>query len=136
VPNGGKDLIQFLGRTSDQEYRQLLETCKAVLYPPKEDFGIAPIEFISAGVPILAFGQGGALDWCKTEGEFRNGILFYEQTPEGLVEAILEYEKQIEDCHRKNISILDLYKPQNMRESIKIFDEDAHEKAIRELAGF
>lgn len=136
IPNGGRGLIQFLGRTTDQEYKELLERCMAVLYPPKEDFGIAPIEFISAGVPILAYGEGGALDWCKTDGEMRNGILFYEQTPEALMQAIQKYEDQIADCQAKNISILDLYSPSKMRAGIKIFDEESHEKAIRELAGF
>ena len=42
--------------------RELLRGCRAFLFPGLEDFGIAPVEAMSSGRPVIAFGGGGALD--------------------------------------------------------------------------
>ncbi len=54
--------ITFLGRQPRAEIRTLLRRCKAFLFPGLEDFGIAPVEAMSAGRPVIAYGGGGALD--------------------------------------------------------------------------
>ena len=70
-----------------------LASCRALLFPGCEDFGIVPIEAMACGRPVIAFGRGGVLDSVKN-GE--TGILFTEQTVESLVEAISEMESRPE----------------------------------------
>jgi glycosyltransferase involved in cell wall biosynthesis len=82
-------LIQFLGRTTDEEYAGLVSHCRGFLFPGKEDFGIAPIEILASGVPIIAYQAGGALEYI-TEGV--NGVFFPEQTVGSLMNAILKFE--------------------------------------------
>ncbi len=54
--------VTFLGRQSQARLLELMRGCKAFLFPGFEDFGIAPVEALSAGRPVIAFGAGGALD--------------------------------------------------------------------------
>ncbi len=54
--------VSFLGHQPRAQIRELLRGCKAFLFPGLEDFGIAPVEAMSAGRPVIAFGGGGALD--------------------------------------------------------------------------
>ena len=54
--------IRFLGRldntaTDDYRYR-----CRAFIFPGEDDFGIAPVEAMAAGRPVVAYAAGGALD--------------------------------------------------------------------------
>ncbi len=69
--------VHFLGRQSRHQIRELLRGCKAFLFPGLEDFGIAPVEAMSVGRPVVAFGGGGALD---TVIPGVTGELFAEQT--------------------------------------------------------
>jgi glycosyltransferase involved in cell wall biosynthesis len=54
--------VTFLGRQSRERIRELLQGCKAFIFPGLEDFGIAPVEAMSVGRPVIAYGGGGALD--------------------------------------------------------------------------
>ncbi len=85
--------VRFLGRLSDPETAAWLERARAYVYAGLEDFGIAPVEAMAAGAPVIAFGQGGVLDSvrCFREGEpGPTGLLFPEQSPASLA-AALEY---------------------------------------------
>jgi glycosyltransferase involved in cell wall biosynthesis len=57
--------VRFLGHQPRARIRDLLRSCKAFLFPGLEDFGIAPVEAMSAGRPVIAFGGGGALDTVR-----------------------------------------------------------------------
>jgi len=82
-------LIQFLGRTNDAQLAQLTQECRAFLFPGKEDFGIAPIEMLAAGVPLIAYQAGGALEYVVGR---KNGVFFADQTVESLTTAIQLFE--------------------------------------------
>jgi glycosyltransferase involved in cell wall biosynthesis len=81
--------IRFLGRQGFDTLREHYLSCRALLFPGEEDFGIVPLEAMATGKPVLAFGQGGALE---TVVQSETGILFHEQTPECLSQAILHFE--------------------------------------------
>ena len=66
------------------------ETSGMLLFPGEEDFGIIPVEAMSAGVPVIAYGRGGATE-TVVDGE--TGLLFSEQTPESLAEALQRFEQ-------------------------------------------
>jgi glycosyltransferase involved in cell wall biosynthesis len=77
--------VRFLGWLPDEELRRLYRTCRAVLLPGVEDFGIVPLEAQACGAPVVAFAEGGALDTVRP-GE--TGVLFDEPTHASLSHAI------------------------------------------------
>ncbi|MBH0774752.1 glycosyltransferase [Nocardia bovistercoris] len=52
----------FLGAAPDDVLVDMYRRCAALLMPGVEDFGIVPVEAMACGAPVLAVGQGGALD--------------------------------------------------------------------------
>ena len=69
---------------------QYLQGARGYIFPSLEPFGIAPVEALAAGCPVIAYGKGGALDYVK-DGE--NGVLFPRQTVKSLREAIERFEE-------------------------------------------
>jgi glycosyltransferase involved in cell wall biosynthesis len=59
------------------------------LFPGEEDFGIVPAEAQAAGVPVIAYGVGGA---SETVLDGSTGVLFSEQTEQALAAAIERFE--------------------------------------------
>ncbi|GAA0752362.1 glycosyltransferase family 4 protein [Sphingomonas sp. ABOLD] len=79
----------FVGQCSFAELKDYYAKARAFLMPGEEDFGIAPVEAMASGRPVLAFARGGALD---TVIDGTSGILFDEQSADGLCDAILRFE--------------------------------------------
>ena len=93
--------VQVLGRLPDKETVELLLSCQAFIFPTEEDFGIAPVEAMAAGKPVLAYGKGGA---TETVIEGKTGTFFQEQTVTSLVTAIKLFDPkkyQAEDCRNR-----------------------------------
>jgi glycosyltransferase involved in cell wall biosynthesis len=86
----GSELIRFLPTLSTEEIAKEITHAEAFLFPSMEPFGIAPVEALSAGCPVIAFGEGGAVDYIK---DGINGVLFDKQTVSSLVDAIERFEK-------------------------------------------
>ncbi len=80
--------VTFLGHQDRARIRELLRGCKAFLFPGLEDFGIAPVEAMSVGRPVIAFGGGGALD---TVVPGVSGEHFAEQTSESLATLLVSF---------------------------------------------
>jgi glycosyltransferase involved in cell wall biosynthesis len=84
-------LTEFRGRVDDAEFRAILSRCRALLFPGVEDFGIVPVEAMASGRPVIALAKGGALD-TMVHGE--TGLLYEEDSPEGLKRTILAFEAE------------------------------------------
>jgi glycosyltransferase involved in cell wall biosynthesis len=82
--------VEFLGHLPDEEVAELMARCRAFLFPGVEDFGIAPVEAQAAGRPVVAYAGGAALE---TVVDGATGVLFDEQTPESLAEALLRLDQ-------------------------------------------
>jgi glycosyltransferase involved in cell wall biosynthesis len=82
--------IEFLGRVDDAERDRLLRSARALLFPGEEDFGIVPVEAQAAGVPVIAYGVGGATE-SVLDGQ--TGVLFGEQDARSLADAIERFEQ-------------------------------------------
>jgi len=86
----GTKLVEFLPLMKKRELAEYLAGAKGYLFPSLEPFGIAPVEALAAGCPVVALGAGGALDYVV---DGKNGLLFKPQTATALAEGILEFEK-------------------------------------------
>jgi glycosyltransferase involved in cell wall biosynthesis len=86
--------VEFLGWKDDPQVAELYARCRALLFPTVEDFGITPLEAMAAGRPVIALGQGGALETVVPPGGGSppTGLFFARQTADDLAEAILHFE--------------------------------------------
>ena len=94
-----KSNIKFIKNIPDIEVSNFMSKCRAFVYAGLEDFGIAPVEAMASGAPIIAYGKGGLLDTvnCLTNKEkdkIANGILFNKQTSTDIVDAINWFEEK------------------------------------------
>ena len=81
--------ITFLGHLPREEVHHHLRRCRAFVFPGLEDFGIAPVEALAAGRPVIAFAGGGALD---TVEEGVSGAFFHPHTVEALAETVRRFD--------------------------------------------
>ena len=93
---GLRSSVRFLGWQSDEVVRDHYRRCRAVLFPQFEDAGIVPLEAFACGAPVIAFGEGGALDTVRdaADGSVADptGLLYRPQTPQALAAAIEQFE--------------------------------------------
>jgi glycosyltransferase involved in cell wall biosynthesis len=83
------ETVKFVGRVDDNQLRELYKNAKALLFPSYEDYGIVPLEAQASGIPVLAYGNGGALE---TILENETGLFFRDQNANALIDCILTFE--------------------------------------------
>lgn len=98
--------IRFEGWLNDIAINDHYLRCRAFVFCGEEDFGISLLEAQAMGRPVIALGQGGALEtvipdrktWKPETGIPENktinptGVFFYEQSSEDLIRAIEHFE--------------------------------------------
>ena len=80
--------VDFVAGCSPERLRDLYRTCAMYVQPGEEDFGIAAVEALACGAPVVALGRGGARDIVR-DGE--NGALYGDtgdDGPDGLAAAV------------------------------------------------
>jgi glycosyltransferase involved in cell wall biosynthesis len=82
--------IKFTGYLTDEKLADYYKGCQALIFPQEEDFGLVVVEAQSAGIPVIAYKKGGALD---TVINGKTGIFFSEQKKESLIKAIKRFER-------------------------------------------
>ena len=87
----GSELVEFVPLVEKEKLAELLAGARGYLFPSLEPFGIAPVEALSAGCPVICYGEGGALDYVE---DGVNGVLFEKQTVKSMVEAMERFEKK------------------------------------------
>jgi glycosyltransferase involved in cell wall biosynthesis len=87
--------VEFTGRIKRREMLDLYSNARAFLHAAVEDFGIAPVEAQAAGLPVIGLGDGGLLETVVPPGTGAavTGIHFARQTVEGLLDALIEFER-------------------------------------------
>jgi glycosyltransferase involved in cell wall biosynthesis len=92
--------IVFCGALSDRELYEQYAHCRALLFPGEEDFGIVPVEALSFGRPVIAYGRGGVTEtvqgFCAgtlNPPETSSGIFFHEPSEDSLIEAMQAFEE-------------------------------------------
>jgi glycosyltransferase involved in cell wall biosynthesis len=98
--------IEFAGRADGVRKARLFSRCAAFILPAVEDFGITPLEAMASGRPVIALGQGGALDTVVpgVTGEF-----FMQQTADSLAATLQRFDP-------------DSYDPQAIRRHAEGYD--------------
>ena len=86
----GSGLVEFLPLLDKKELVKYLREAKGYIFPSLEPFGIAPVEALAVGCPVIAFSEGGSRDYIM---DGKNGVFFEKQTAKDLAEAILKFEK-------------------------------------------
>ena len=94
--------------------RHHFASCKALIFPGEEDFGITPVETQAAGRPVIAFAGGGALD-TVIPGE--TGEFFTEPTTGSLSRVLKEFDDS-------------RYASSRMVQNAKRFDETVFENEM------
>ncbi len=77
--------ITFVPKCDDQTLVEYYANCKVFIFPGEEDFGITPLEAMACGRPVIALGQGGALE---TVVPGKTGLFFEEPTADALARAV------------------------------------------------
>ncbi|HEY7862279.1 MAG TPA: glycosyltransferase [Thermoanaerobaculia bacterium] len=95
--------VRMVSGIPGEELRQLFRTCAAFVQPGEEDFGIAAVEALACGAPIVALGRGGVRDMVR-DGE--HGLLYGEESAAGLAAALRRLESKSFDYNSLRASAL------------------------------
>jgi glycosyltransferase involved in cell wall biosynthesis len=109
--------ITFLSAQPRTVLRDQLATCRGLVFPGLEDFGIVTLEAQAMGCPVLAYGAGGALD---TMMDGITGVFFEEQTVESLIAGV----EQMDTMH---------FDPQTLASHAGRFGRNEFKKRILEF---
>lgn len=119
--------IKFLGNVDEAGLWHEYADCRAFLFAAEEDFGMAVVEAQACGRPVIAFGQGGALESVVSlnpaaPSPHNTGIFFPHQTAEAIVDAIQRFEAG-EHC----------FQPPFIRRHAERFSAQAFRRSFQDL---
>jgi glycosyltransferase involved in cell wall biosynthesis len=77
--------VRFAGRVEGEELRRLYAAALCYLQTGIEDFGIATVEALACGTPVLALAEGGVLDIVESG---RHGLLIADPSAAALADGI------------------------------------------------
>jgi len=94
-----KNNIKFLNKLSNEQVESYMSRCRAFVYAGVEDFGIAPVEAMASGSPVIAYGEGGILDSVNClknsqKDQISNGLLFKNQSSSDIVDTVNWFEEK------------------------------------------
>lgn len=108
---------KFLGRVENAKKIELYKKARATIFCAEEDFGIVPVESLAAGTPVIGYKKGGILEVINDDSL---GVLFEEQTPESVAQAICDIEKRRFDTKK-------------LEESSKRFSKNKFEESLKKI---
>ena len=81
--------VRFAGRLADPAVAELMRSAKALVVTAAEEFGIAAVESLASGRPVIALGSGGVLESVH-EGE--TGAYYRDSDPAALAEVVAAFD--------------------------------------------
>jgi len=87
--------IKFKGMLTWIDVENYLSRTKALIFPGEEDLGMVPLEVMAYGIPVIAFGKGGALETVvenRSDCTTSTGIFFNKQTVDSVQNSIDFFE--------------------------------------------
>lgn len=113
--------VTVLSRLGDGELARLFAHCQALLHTGVDDFGMVMVEALSAGIPVLACAEGGALEIVR-DGE--TGLLIAAPTVESIRAALDRFARS-----------RDVFDPAVLRTFARRFDRHQFERRFMEVVG-
>jgi glycosyltransferase involved in cell wall biosynthesis len=83
---------RLLGRVDDAALRDLYRGARLLLQPGVEDFGIASVEALACGTPVVAAARGGVLDVVE---DGRHGVLYDDRGGAGALASAIDKAAQM-----------------------------------------
>jgi glycosyltransferase involved in cell wall biosynthesis len=115
--------VHILGHQTMDQLVGYMQRARAFLFAAQEDFGISPVEAQACGTPVIAYGRGGALETIRGQHEpHPTGFFFHGQTPEAIVNSVLEFERTEGD-----------FTPRACRENAERFSVDVFRQRYRDF---
>src|SRR6185436_21193709 len=75
--------VRFTGRLPDARVAELMRSARAMVVTAAEEFGIAAVESLASGRPVIALGSGGVLESVR---EGTTGAYYRSSNPEALAD--------------------------------------------------
>jgi glycosyltransferase involved in cell wall biosynthesis len=113
--------VEFCGRVSDRELRELYARCRALVMPGEEDFGITCVEALASGKPLVALARGGVVEIAGGAG---SGVLYGESNAEALQQALARFE-----------ALEHTFRPADLQAASRKFDESVFASRMSGLLG-
>ncbi len=110
--------VTLLPRLPEADLAALYASCRALLHPGVDDFGMVMVEALAAGKPVLACAEGGALDIVQ-DGE--TGLLIEAPTVESVRAALDRFAR-----------VSNTFDPRALRGVAKRFDSAHFERRFAE----
>jgi glycosyltransferase involved in cell wall biosynthesis len=86
--------VIFTGRISDERVAELLRSARALVVTAAEEFGIAAVEALASGRPVIALETGGVLESVEAG---TTGAYYARSTPEALAAAVEAFDTDAVD---------------------------------------
>jgi glycosyltransferase involved in cell wall biosynthesis len=81
--------VRFTGRLPDDRVAELLRSARALVVTAAEEFGIAAVEALASGRPVIALGAGGVLESVR---EGATGAYYRQNDPEALAALVADFD--------------------------------------------
>lgn len=132
------DNVELMRFQESEVMVDYMRRAKALIFAAEEDFGIVPVEALSCGTPVIAYGKGGVTE-SVIDG--KHGVFFEHQTDESLIDAIDRFESKsgfgafaAKDLHDRSLEFSNEKFVDSIREAVKGWlENDRPAKADRQL---
>ena len=111
----------FFDVLPQSDLKEFVKYAKAFVFPSNEPFGIAPVEALASGCPVIALKQGGAMDYIQ---DGKNGLFFEEQSVDSLVQTLKNFEEK---------SVNSFLSPQEISATATKFSTENFHQKIRQF---
>jgi glycosyltransferase involved in cell wall biosynthesis len=93
--------IKFLGFLPDEKMPEVFSGARAFVFAGVDDFGMAPVEAMANGVPIIALKRGGTREYVE---EGKTGEFFEADTPEVIADGVRRFVENEKNYDSEYIS--------------------------------
>lgn len=108
--------VTFVEKVPDDVLQEYYKNAKALIFPALEDFGLVMVEANAAGIPVIAFKGGGAMEIIQ---EGITGEFFSQQSVSSLIRVLKTFDET-------------RYNRKSLRENAKRFSFSHFEKSLKE----
>src|SRR4051794_10258491 len=113
--------VRFTGRLPDERVAELMRSARALVVTAAEEFGIAAVESLASGRPVIALGAGGVLESVV---EAETGAYYLRNDPEALAEVVARFDPHAFDpaaC----VAAAERFTPARFKASLRAIVDDA-----------